>query len=77
MSKLHLLAHRCPVMGKALAVQSARLRVSHGGERVRAHTTKAALHTASVQEAAAVDVSAFSQQQSLAGRRRAITTPPN
>ena len=77
MSNLHILAHRCPVMGKALAVQSARLRansVSHGGERVRAHTTNAALHTASVQEAAAVDISAFSQQQSLAGRRWAIIT---
>ncbi|KAI9677445.1 MAG: mitochondrial 5-aminolevulinate synthase [Caeruleum heppii] len=64
MSNLQLVARRCPVMGKALAVQSARsgsglLAGVFGG--VRAYSGKAKLHTSRVQEAQAVDVGLFGQ----------------
>lgn len=54
MSRLQLFAHRCPVMGKALAVQSAR----SGGLRAlsgRVRPAKARLHTSRVHEAMAVE----------------------
>ena len=70
MSNLHLLARRCPVMGKALAVQSARhgavLGGIYGGARaVKAYHTRgkgpvtadrASFHSVSQKEAQAVDV---------------------
>jgi 5-aminolevulinate synthase len=60
MSNLQVLARRCPVMGKAMAVQTAR----HSGilQGVRAYHTKgktadrALFHSASQKEAQAVDV---------------------
>ena len=65
MSKLQLLAHRCPVMGKALAIQSrkvgkvgfpavtavAGLRAFSGSSKA----TKAKLHTTTSQAARAVE----------------------
>jgi 5-aminolevulinate synthase len=66
MSKLQVLARRCPVMGKAMAVQSARLGHAGGFTGVAAKATmstlpghsktgKAKLHTSRAQEAQAVD----------------------
>ena len=54
MSNLQVLARRCPVMGKALAVQSARTGVMalsgvYGG--TKAHHSKAGLHTTRSQQA--------------------------
>lgn len=62
-SKLQVLAHRCPVMGKAMAVQSARVG-RHGAASVaglhtaaagHGKTAKARIHTSRSQEARAVD----------------------
>jgi hypothetical protein len=54
MSNLQLVARRCPVMGKALAVQSARI----GTRGMRAYEMgKARLHTSRAKEARAVDPS--------------------
>ena len=64
MSKLQVLAHRCPVMGKAMAVQSSPSR--HGAAAsIRAmssappKTAKARIHTSRNQEARAVDSPLF------------------
>lgn len=48
MSNLQVLAKRCPVMGKALTVQTARLAGTFGG---RAYNSKAKLHTTRAREA--------------------------
>ncbi|KAI9862960.1 MAG: mitochondrial 5-aminolevulinate synthase [Trichoglossum hirsutum] len=54
MSNLQIMAKRCPIMGKALAVQSAR----NGLGGMRAYGMgKARLHTSSLKEARAVDAS--------------------
>ncbi|OAQ70263.1 5-aminolevulinate synthase, mitochondrial precursor [Pochonia chlamydosporia 170] len=58
MSKLQVFAHRCPVMGQAMAVQSARNGFAAAGLRaVSGHTkaSKARIHTSRTQEARAVD----------------------
>ncbi len=60
MSKLQLYAHRCPVMGKALAVQSARTGGAAAGLRAfsghgKAAANRARIHTSRNQEARAVD----------------------
>lgn len=58
MSKLQLFAHRCPVMGQALAVQSARHGVAAAGLRAfsgQVKPSKARIHTSRNQEARAVD----------------------
>ncbi|KAF7537184.1 hypothetical protein G7Z17_g12895 [Cylindrodendrum hubeiense] len=63
MSKLQLLGHRCPVMGKAMAVQSAK----HGAAAAagfrafsgNAKTSKAKIHTSRHHEARAVDHAVF------------------
>jgi 5-aminolevulinate synthase len=55
MSNLQMLARRCPVMGKALAVQSSR----YGNSALRAYHAKvdrAKFHSAATKEAQAVDV---------------------
>lgn len=57
MSNLQVLARRCPIMGKAMAVQSARagnsaLAGAFGG--VRAYGGKAKLHTTRAREATVV-----------------------
>lgn len=70
MSNLQLIARRCPVMGKALAVQSARtgntvLAGAFGG--TRAYHAKvghrARLHTSSSKEAQAVDVASVRRER--------------
>lgn len=66
MSNLQVLARRCPIMGKALAVQSSRLGMTamnrlSGGAGV--HVSKAKLHTTKVTEAMAVDVGLFRQDK--------------
>lgn len=57
MSRLQLLAHRCPVMGKAMAVQSSRsgLIAAAGGLRSKIHTSRN-------QGARAVDGPAFDRR---------------
>ncbi|AEO69306.1 uncharacterized protein THITE_2119559 [Thermothielavioides terrestris NRRL 8126] len=80
MSKLQVLARRCPVMGKAMAIQSARIGHAAAFPGVsgkaamstfpgHAKTAKAKLHTSSAQEAQAVDSSVF------AGRDK-VQLPP-
>jgi 5-aminolevulinate synthase len=72
MSNLQVLARRCPIMGKALAVQSSRngnnaLAGAFGG--VRAYHTRvnrAKLHTSAPKEAQAVDIENLRGKQ---GRR--------
>lgn len=71
MSKLQVLARRCPVMGKAMAIQSARMGYAAAGFPAVApkagmstisgqrDTRKAKLHTSSSQEAQAVDTALF------------------
>jgi hypothetical protein len=69
MSNLQVLARRCPIMGKALAVQSARngnnaLAGAFGG--VRAYHTRvnrAKLHTSAPKEAQAVDIESLRGKQ--------------
>ncbi|KJZ74078.1 5-aminolevulinate synthase [Hirsutella minnesotensis 3608] len=58
MSKLQLFAHRCPVMGKALAVQSARNGVAPAALRAfsgQGKQGRARLHTSRTNEARAVE----------------------
>lgn len=62
MSKLQLYAHRCPVMGKALAVQSSK----HGAvAAIRALSTqsKAKIHTSANKEARAMDGPLFDRRE--------------
>ncbi|KAF2004549.1 5-aminolevulinate synthase-like protein [Amniculicola lignicola CBS 123094] len=71
MSNLQVLAKRCPIMGKALAVQSARtghnaLAGAFGG--VRAYHTRvnrAKLHTSAPKEAQAVDIENLRAKQAV------------
>lgn len=73
MSNLQLVARRCPVMGKALAVQSARagnaaINGSYGNAFVRAYhakVNKANLHTSTAKEAQAIDVGVGRQVESM------------
>lgn len=81
MSKLQLLAHRCPVMGQALAVQSAKFARAGAGVGVGfaglSHRTAAAathgaklgkarcLHSSRSQEARAVDGPLFREKSKL------------
>lgn len=61
MSKLQLLAHRCPVMGKAMAVQSSKYGAAAGLRAFsgQAAKGKAKIHTSRNQEARAVDSPLF------------------
>lgn len=71
MSNLQVLARRCPIMGKALAVQTARngnnaLAGAFGG--VRAYHTRvnrARLHTTASKEAQAVDIETLRGQKGM------------
>lgn len=63
-SKLQLLGQRCPVMGKALAIQSARVgrntpMVGASGVRTLSGHSKAKIHTSRSKEARAVDAPLF------------------
>lgn len=70
MSNLQILARRCPVMGKALAVQSARnghvnfANAAYNGMRTyHTKTGRAKLHTTRAHEAQAVDVGMMHPEQ--------------
>jgi hypothetical protein len=69
MSNLQVLARRCPVMGKALAVQSSRsgnvaLAGAYGGMRAyHSKVDRAKFHSATPKEAQAVDIGAIRQDQ--------------
>jgi len=83
MSNLQVLGRRCPIMGKALAVQSARIGNStlagaFGGVRAhhsRAHRAK--LHTSTVKEAQAVDLEDLRAQQAPIPFPHAVAKPAN
>ena len=54
MSKLQVLANRCPVMGKAMAVQTSKVSVAKLGGvfgGTRAYRSKAGLHTSGFRRA--------------------------
>jgi 5-aminolevulinate synthase len=86
-SKLQLLGQRCPVMGKALAVQSARvggkagLAAMMGARAFSGHSKpgKANIHTSRAKEARAVETPVFGRRETgqcnSAGRRPAGLTP--
>jgi 5-aminolevulinate synthase len=74
MSKLQVLARRCPVMGKAMAIQSGRPGHAAGFASVAAKATmstfpghgktaKAKIHTSRSQEAQAVEGSVFTGRE--------------
>ena len=66
MSNLQVLARRCPVMGKALAVQSAKSNNALLGgvfRGTRAYTGKAEMHTARVQRAMMVEPNLESERR--------------
>ena len=69
MSNLQVYARRCPVMGKALAVQSARtgntlLAGAYGGMRAyHSRAGRAGLHTSTSKEAQAVNIEDFGSKQ--------------
>ncbi|CAG9937654.1 unnamed protein product [Clonostachys rosea f. rosea IK726] len=74
MSNLQLLAHRCPVMGKAMAVQTAKYGGSAAAFRSFSGQSKAGrakIHTSRNQEARAVD------SPVLQGRDKAPIPPPS
>lgn len=57
MSNLQVLGRRCPIMGKALAVQSSRMQGAYGGVRAyHSRVNRAKLHTSSSKEAQAVEI---------------------
>ncbi|KAM0483187.1 hypothetical protein ACHAPX_002636 [Trichoderma viride] len=72
MSKLQLYAHRCPVMGKAMAVQSSKYGAAAGirAFSAQSRSDKARLHTSRNQEARAVE------SPILDGRKNAPPPPP-
>ncbi|KAI0976284.1 pyridoxal phosphate-dependent transferase [Xylaria arbuscula] len=71
-SKLQLLGQRCPVMGKALAVQSARVTgkastpmACPGAARALSGHSRAKIHTSRPNEARAVDTPVFAPRESV------------
>ncbi|KAF2819111.1 delta-aminolevulinic acid synthase [Ophiobolus disseminans] len=72
MSNLQVLGRRCPIMGKALAVQSARsgnsaLAGAFGGVRAyHSRVNRAKLHTSTPKEAQAIDIENLRGKQGLA-----------
>ncbi|KAI9673277.1 MAG: mitochondrial 5-aminolevulinate synthase [Trizodia sp. TS-e1964] len=79
MSNLQVLARRCPIMGKALAIQSARARNGTsigclmGVRTVRTHTAKSQLHTSRAVGATPVGMGLYSPQ----APQEALYPPPN
>lgn len=61
MSKLQLLAYRCPVMGKALNAQSTRNVSGHSAAKLG----KRCLHSSRSQEARAVDGPLFNREKGM------------
>lgn len=76
MSNLQVLAKRCPIMGKALAVQSARtgnsaLAGAFGGARAyHTRVSRARLHTSTPKEAQAVDIESLRSKQGTLSHAR-------
>lgn len=71
MSNLQVYARRCPVMGKALALQSTRsANASLGGVYggTRAYHGKARLHTTRPRDAQAVDVNIIRDEPGMTSR---------
>ncbi|KAI1306623.1 pyridoxal phosphate-dependent transferase [Xylaria venustula] len=71
-SKLQLLGQRCPVMGKALAIQSARVAgkastpmACPGAVRTLSGHSRAKIHTSRPKEARAVDAPVFAPRESI------------
>ena len=62
MSNLQMLARRCPVMGKALAVQSSRYGNSTSAGAYHAKVDRAKFHSAATKEAQAVNVGMIHQE---------------
>jgi 5-aminolevulinate synthase len=67
MSNLQVIARRCPIMGKALAVQTARANLPGMFRTPRAYSGKAKLHTGRVEKARAVDVNVFGHKEGESG----------
>lgn len=71
MSNLQVLGRRCPIMGKALAVQSARngnnaLAGAFGGARAyHSRVSRAKLHTSTPKEAQTVELKNLRTQQGM------------
>lgn len=71
MSNLQVLARRCPIMGKALAVQTARngnnaLAGAFGGVRAyHSRVNRARLHTTAFKEAQAIDIENLRGQKGM------------
>lgn len=71
MSNLQMLGKRCPVMGKALSTQSAKMGNSalsgaFGGSRAyHSKSPRANLHTGTPQKAQHVDVSMLRQEEGM------------
>lgn len=70
MSNLQVLARRCPIMGKALAVQSARYRfaspaVYNGTSAYHTRSDKVNFHTASIYKAQTIDVNIIPKQNGM------------
>ncbi|KAI1433611.1 5-aminolevulinate synthase [Xylaria sp. CBS 124048] len=61
-SKLQLLGQRCPVMGKALAIQSAHYAIP-GARTLSGQPSKAKIHTTGAKEARAVDAPVFAPRE--------------
>ncbi|CAO2649362.1 Nn.00g067470.m01.CDS01 [Neocucurbitaria sp. VM-36] len=83
MSNLQVLARRCPIMGKALAVQSARngnsaLAGAFGGVRAyHSRANRAKLHTSAAKEAQAVDIEKLGGKQGPVPFPHATQKPAN
>ena len=63
MSNLQLIARRCPIMGKALAVQTARTGFAGIFRTAQAYSGKAKLHIGRVEKVRAVDVDMFGHKE--------------
>lgn len=76
MSNLQLLAHRCPVMGKAMAVQSSKHGMAVGLRAIstQAKTGRAKIHTSRKQEARPVESSALKGREQGMSRRLLFRT---
>ena len=62
MTKLQVYAQRCPIMGKAMAIQTSKYGAA-AGIRALSTSSKAKIHTSANKEARAVDGHVFDQQQ--------------
>jgi 5-aminolevulinate synthase len=80
MSNLQLLAHRCPVMGKAMSVQMSKYGAAAGLRALSSNAgavNKARIHTSRNQEARAVDSRILSGQETGKGDLSVLSPPSN